>query len=331
MSLDPLVELISLPREYGIVVRGGAPFADYMERLLSNIEAFLGSETRRTVNYVLSMINPGYIYFATPNENGVYPTNSLRLYISSTTLYHQYYDGATWQTITSTTLAGLLTLADVKLNSPSQSYALLHNGFASKQGGVAGEYYHLSAAQVASLHDAMTLGTANGLTLVGQQLSLPTIATTQFGRVSVDDANTYMDKDGSGNLTLTDAVVGTRTLKQLGCPTYRYIKATGQAEGDLHLSDGTNWAVSKALIKYIRIITASTDWDLYVLQNDNGYVANDATIPALKIGDGISGNANLWVDLPYKDEDASNEVHLYWVSNSGVDTATIIVQGYELL
>ena len=146
-----------------------------------------------------------------------------------------------------------------------------------------------------------------------------------------DNALDAITLDGSDNMTFTDAVVGTRTLKQLGCPTYKYIKATAQAEGDLHLSDGTYWAISKALIKYIRVVTASTDWDMYIIQNDNGYAADDADIPMVKIADEISGNANLWLDLPYEDEDASDEVHLYWVSDSGVDTATIIIQGFELL
>lgn len=32
-----------------------------------------------------------------------------------------------------------------------------------------------------------------------------------------------------------------------------------------------------------------------------------------------------------KFEITSNEVHLYWLDNSGANTATIIIQGYELL
>jgi len=34
-------------------------------------------------------------------------------------------------------------------------------------------------------------------------------------RLEVDDATTYVDKDGSDNMTLTDAVTGTKTLAQL--------------------------------------------------------------------------------------------------------------------
>ena len=60
------------------------------------------------------------------------------------------------------------------------------------------------------------------------------------------------------------------------------------------------------------------------------YATNDATIPAMKIGDNVVGNATLWLDLPYEDEDASGEVHLYWLDNSGSNTADIYIQAIEL-
>ncbi len=89
--------------------------------------------------------------------------------------------------------------------------------------------------------------------------------------------------------------------------------------------------IGNALIQCIRVITAATDWDLYLLQNDNGYAADDANIPALKIADNLSGNANLMLNVPYEDEDASNEVHLYYVDNAGTNTADLYVLGFELI
>lgn len=151
------------------------------------------------------------------------------------------------------------------------------------------------------------------------------------GRFNVEGASTYIDIDGSGNMTFTDAVSGTKTLKQLGCPTYKYIKATTQSEGDLHLSDATYWGVSKALLYSVRVVTLSTNWDLYLIQNDNGFAANDANIPMLRIARTIIGNANLMLNIPYEDEDASDEVHMYWVDNSGTNTADFYIQGYELI
>lgn len=34
-------------------------------------------------------------------------------------------------------------------------------------------------------------------------------------RLEIDDANTYIDKDGSNNMTFTDAVTSTKTLAEL--------------------------------------------------------------------------------------------------------------------
>lgn len=62
---------------------------------------------------------------------------------------------------------------------------LTHNNIGGLQGGVAGQYSHLTDAQVSALHAAVTLGTANGLSLAGQELSLPTTATPQFAGLGI--------------------------------------------------------------------------------------------------------------------------------------------------
>lgn len=146
----------------------------------------------------------------------------------------------------------------------------------------------------------------------------------------VKDDTTYVSRDASNNMTFTDAITGTRTLKNVGCPTYLFIKATGQAEGDLHLF-GANWGVSKAIIYVIRIVTAATDWDLYLLQNDNGFVADDANIPKMQLVNAGNGNVDVLLGVPFEDEDASNEVHLYAIDNLAANTFDIYVQGTELI
>jgi hypothetical protein len=111
---------------------------------------------------------------------------------------------------------------------------------------------------------------------------------------------------------------------------YIFIKATGQSEGDLHLS-GAGWGVSKSIIKVLRVVTSSTDWDLYILQNDNGHSANDANIPELQIMKAGNGNANIYLNITYEDEDASDEIHFYYIDNSGSNTADIYVIGLGLV
>ena len=60
-----------------------------------------------------------------------------------------------------------------------------HSALLGLQGGTAGEHYHMTSAQIAALHSAISLGTANGLSLVGQVLSLPTTANPAFAGLTL--------------------------------------------------------------------------------------------------------------------------------------------------
>ncbi|MFC1714864.1 hypothetical protein ACFL6S_14445 [Candidatus Poribacteria bacterium] len=160
-------------------------------------------------------------------------------------------------------------------------------------------------------------------------------ATTQAlidSKVAEDEV---LRHDGSVQLSADWEIGSGRRIlsggKGVDCPTYISVKATSQPEGDLHLSDASSWGVSKALIKMVRVITSSTNWDMYILQNDNGYAIDDANIPKMQIMGAGNGNANIHLDLPYEDEDDTNEVHLYYSDNSGSSMAGIYVIGYEMV
>ncbi|MBD3183725.1 hypothetical protein GF312_15655 [Candidatus Poribacteria bacterium] len=156
------------------------------------------------------------------------------------------------------------------------------------------------------------------------------------GKLKLKDSNTYITTDESGNMTLTDKDSGTHTLDDLldgsggTSISHVFIKAINQPAGDLHLSDPANWNVSKAIIKIIRVVNQSTDWDLYLLQNGNGHTVNDANIPEIQIMQSGNGDANIYLDIPYQDEDGSNQVHLYYADNSGSNTADIYIIGCEI-
>lgn len=116
-----------------------------------------------------------------------------------------------------------------------------------------------------------------------------------------------------------------------GSPKYIFIKATTQNEDtDIHLSDATNWAVSKALIKSIRVETSATDWDLYLLQNDNGHATDDANIPEIQIMEAGNGNEVIFLDHAYDDEDDSSEVHIYFHDDAASNTFDIYVVGVQM-
>ena len=146
----------------------------------------------------------------------------------------------------------------------------------------------------------------------------------------------YRQIEDAGDLVVQQYISGTwTTIATLSGPSggamaYKFIKSTGLSVGDNHLSDGSNWGVSKAHITQIRIITNSTDWDLWILQNDNGYSTNDANIPALQIMEGGNGEETIERDFDYEDEDDSDEVHFYFVDNSGSNTWDAYIKGQEL-
>jgi hypothetical protein len=178
--------------------------------------------------------------------------------------------------------------------------------------------------------------------------SLTTIGTNTHAQIDEDIAAAIHDNvDGEINAVSdkSSPVVGDKVLIEdsedgwskksvlltsiPNCPVYTFITSAAQDEGDLHLS-GASWGISKALVKQIKIETSSIDWDLWILQNDNGYVADDATTPAIKLMEGGNGDEVVSIDHPYEDEDASSEVHLYISDNIGSDTFDVWVRGYEL-
>ncbi|MEA2038102.1 MAG: hypothetical protein U9O94_11445, partial [Nanoarchaeota archaeon] len=114
--------------------------------------------------------------------------------------------------------------------------------------------------------------------------------------------------------------------------SFMYISliAQGQVEGDLHLTNSLTWATSLSLIKNVKVITNSSDWDLYILQNGNGYALDDALVPAKMLMVGGNLDEEISIDYSYKDEDLSDTIHLYWVDNAGTETADFYITGIEL-
>lgn len=167
---------------------------------------------------------------------------------------------------------------------------------------------------------------------LGQQLSRVYKAVFPSSTKAIaEDTDKVVIEDSNGDrhyINLSE--IGTGGGSGGATPMYIYIKATSQSEGDLHLSDAVNWNTSLALIKNIKIVTNSTDWDLYILQNDNGYLVNDANIPSQVLNEGGNTTETIMLDYSYEDEDATDEVHLYWIDNSGSNTADIYITGYEL-
>lgn len=106
-----------------------------------------------------------------------------------------------------------------------------------------------------------------------------------------------------------------------------HIKATDQAEGNLNLSAST-WNTSKSIIKQIRVVTSSIDWDLSLYPDDDFDTLG--TLPIFQVAQNADGNVTLQhMDYPYVDEDGSNEVHVKFTDNSGSNTADITIIGVK--
>jgi hypothetical protein len=150
------------------------------------------------------------------------------------------------------------------------------------------------------------------------------------GKLSLVDTNTYINRDGSNNMTFTDAIVGTRTLKQLGCPTMKTLYSAGQVAGNLNLTD-VNWAVSKAWLKRLTLaITAgsSSDYTVQIYEKDTFLAANLIFTQQYNTGD-----IDIILDYLFQDQDSTNELHIKVTDNDGTNpiTFTISLRGIELL
>jgi hypothetical protein len=88
------------------------------------------------------------------------------------------------------------------------------------------------AANTAARHNAVTLGTANGLTLSTQQLSLGLASTSSTGALSSTDWNTFNNKQS----TLTNPITGTGAIGQVAY----FTGSTTQAGNNNLFWDATN-------------------------------------------------------------------------------------------
>lgn len=96
--------------------------------------------------------------------------------------------------------------------------------------------------------------------------------------------------------------------------------ATAQAEGDRDLAIGAD----AFLLKAIQVTIASRDWSLAIQRKD------DHSTGELELLRHRSGDVHLALDLPWTDQDASEELHYTLTDHAGTATHTIAVAALEL-
>ena len=188
---------------------------------------------------------------------------------------------------------------------------------------------------------AILLGSANGTPPdLGAGTSIPIPGEVPVDPVVLVDAPQICDPcvGGTGGTIDPDILDNYYTKDEIdalligleGTPMYVHIASSPRTEGDISLSNVTDWNVDKAIIKMVRVETTSNNWDLYLLQNGNGYAADDAEIPALRLMKKGRGSEDIIIDLAYEDEDATQSVHLYFIDNAGSATATFYIAGFKV-
>jgi len=178
---------------------------------------------------------------------------------------------------------------------------------------------------------AILLGSANGsppdlgvADSIPIPETLPLDPTVLVDGVQVGSAPECCEPDLSNYVTFDD-LAGLE-----GTPMYVHIASALKTEGDIHLSNLVDWNVDKAIIKMVRVETTSNRWSLYIVQNGNGYFADDADIPAMRLMTNGRGNEDIIIDHAYEDEDASQNVHLYFVDHIGSAFVTFYIAGFKV-
>lgn len=128
-------------------------------------------------------------------------------------------------------------------------------------------------ANTASRHDAVSLGTPNGLGLVGQAISLGLASTSTNGALSSTDWNTFNNK--TSNLGTVTSVSGTGTVSGL--------TLTGTVTGSGNLTLGGTLSLTSANV------TDALGFTPYDSSNPNSYTSNLGTVTQIVAGTGLNG------------------------------------------
>jgi len=143
-------------------------------------------------------------------------------------------------TLTTTGSSGASTFISNTLNIPTYTLTGLGGVPTTRTLTINGTAYDLSADRTWTIptHDAVTIGTANGLSLSGQALSLALSSGSTTGALSSTDWTTFNNKQNA----LTNPVTGTGTTNYL--PKWTSGSALGNS---LVYDDGTNLGVGTSV------------------------------------------------------------------------------------
>lgn len=115
-----------------------------------------------------------------------------------------------------------------------------------------------------------------------------------------------------GDIIVTQISKGLRNI---------WINVTNQSEGNLELS-GDDWDTAYSYISSIKVKTSSTDWDMWLCEDDT---YTKTLISTRQIAANRSGDFDITVAREYNP--GQDKVYLIYTDNSGTNTADIYIVG----
>jgi len=236
--------------------------------------------------------------------------NTLRLFVSNSTpsttklINAEYNDGVTTTPILDLLANGELTLG--KYGTGANTGTLAYVLGVTSTGKV--------IETTTSVHDAVTLGTANGLSLSGQQLSLGLASTSTTGALSSTDWNTFNNKQSTISLTTNNnSGAATFSSNTLNIPNYTLSGLGGLSNstsstqngyfGDIFLYDDSTPSnylqiTNSANLTAQRVLSVNVnDADRTISLSGNLTVSGNATVSGTNTGDQIVNDATLTLNV----------------------------------
>lgn len=137
-----------------------------------------------------------------------------------------------------------------------------------------------------------------------------------------ENTEVQLTKDGSGNLVFQDALVGPTTLTSLKSMRNIWIESLAHAQGNITLSDSTNWAAQYTFISAINVQTTSTDWDLWIHEDASFDIAS---IRARRIAK--TANGSQLIPVNFEVNSSNNNLYLTFTPKTGTHSVSLYITG----
>jgi hypothetical protein len=122
----------------------------------------------------------------------------------------------------------------------------------------------------------------------------------------------------AGELVFKDTTTTVTTLTELKSMRNIWLVANGLAQGNITLSDATNWNAQYTHVSNIHVITTSNKWNLWIFE-DNTF--DTASVRSRKVVN--NGNGTMLVDANLEVNSSNTNLYLNWTHTGGGAPPTV--------